>query len=93
MNGFCREMGITRSDSVVPLHKFDHHIRADLDATSRRKLAVLRPLKVTITNLPDDHFESLQAKVPAWSVAWHDGLSIVYTDLTCVRTGISWSHR
>lgn len=36
---------------------------ADLDATSRRALAVLRPLRVVITNLPDSHFEEVEAKV------------------------------
>lgn len=39
---------------------------ADLDVTSRRALGVLRPLRVVITNLPDSHFEEVEAKVGAW---------------------------
>lgn len=63
INSFCREVGVTRSEGEVHLHKLEHHIRADLDATSPRQLAVLRPLRVVITNLPQDHREEVEAKV------------------------------
>jgi glutamyl/glutaminyl-tRNA synthetase len=46
INNFCREIGITRNDNIIPMHKLEHHIRSDLDATSPRTLAVLKPLKV-----------------------------------------------
>lgn len=48
INNFCREMGITRSDSDVPVHRLEHHVRQDLDANSPRSMAVLRPLKVLL---------------------------------------------
>ena len=63
INMFCRELGITRSESEVHPHKLEYHIRTDLDATSERVLAVLRPLKVVIDNLPDGHIEQVDAKV------------------------------
>ncbi len=63
-------MGVTRSEGEVHLHKLDHHIRSDLDATSRRALGVLRPLRVLITNLPEAHFEEVEAKV-GWG--WVEG--------------------
>lgn len=47
INNFCKEMGITRSDNDIPVHRLEHHIRQDLDANSPRTMAVLRPLKVT----------------------------------------------
>jgi len=48
---FCRDVGITRSDGGEVRHELlDHHIRADVDPLSRRCLAVLRPLKLVITN-------------------------------------------
>jgi glutaminyl-tRNA synthetase len=56
-------VGVTRSEGEVHLHKLDHHIRLELDASSRRALGVLRPLRVVITNLPDSHFEEVEAKV------------------------------
>lgn len=57
-----REIGITRNDNIIPTHKLEHHIRADLDASSSRALAVLRPLRCVITNLPDDHVELVEGK-------------------------------
>mmetsp|Transcript_9586 Transcript_9586/g.20421 ORF Transcript_9586/g.20421 Transcript_9586/m.20421 type:complete len:801 (+) Transcript_9586:112-2514(+) len=63
INNFCREIGITRNDNMIPMHKLEYHIRTDLDATSPRTLAVLRPLRIVITNLPESHFEECDAKV------------------------------
>jgi len=63
IKNMCREIGITRNDTEIPLHKLDHHIRADLDSTSERVLAVLRPLKLVLTNLPEDHSQTVEAKV------------------------------
>ena len=62
MNNFCREIGITRTGGELPLHILDHHVRGDLHLTSPRTLAVLHPLKVVITNLPEDHYEMMDAK-------------------------------
>lgn len=42
---------------------FHKQVRADLEAHAPRALAVARPLRVVITNLPADHVESVQAKV------------------------------
>lgn len=63
INSFCREIGVTRSEGEVHQHKLDHHIRQDLDATSPRQLAVLRPLRVVITNLPEGHLEQVEGKL------------------------------
>ncbi|GAX82347.1 hypothetical protein CEUSTIGMA_g9776.t1 [Chlamydomonas eustigma] len=63
INNFCREIGITRNDNLIPMHKLEYHIRSDLDATSPRTLAVLRPLKVVITNLDNSHIEHFQARL------------------------------
>ena len=63
----CREIGITRNDTEIPLHKLDYHIRADLDSTSPRALAVLCPLRLVLTNLPEDYSQPVQAKVCAFT--------------------------
>lgn len=47
--------------NVIPYHKLEHHVRAHLDATSPRALAVLRPLRVVITNVPEGHCEGVAA--------------------------------
>lgn len=62
INSFCRELGITRSDAAIHLHKLDHHVRSDLEASSPRVLAVLHPLLVVFTNLPDSHDQILPAE-------------------------------
>ena len=66
INQFCKELGITRSDADIHLHKLEHHVRADLEASSPRTLAVLRPLLVVLTNLPEDYHEVVKAKVSLW---------------------------
>ena len=62
VNAFCRDIGITRAEGEVHPHRLEHHVRADLDANSPRALAVLLPLRVVITNLPDAHYEEVEAK-------------------------------
>ncbi|MEM9863262.1 MAG: glutamine--tRNA ligase/YqeY domain fusion protein, partial [Myxococcota bacterium] len=50
IRNFCDRIGTSRSDGVVDLSLLDHALREDLNATSFRRMAVLRPLKLTITN-------------------------------------------
>ncbi|GIL78905.1 hypothetical protein Vretifemale_8288 [Volvox reticuliferus] len=46
INTLCRDIGITRNENIIHMHRLEHFIRAELVATSPRALAVLRPLKV-----------------------------------------------
>lgn len=62
INNFCREIGVTRAEGEVYLHRFDYHVRSDLEAHAARRLAVLRPLRVVLTNLPEDYYEDVEAK-------------------------------
>ena len=57
---FCNVIGVTRSDSTVEMGALENAIRSDLDVHAPRRMAVLRPLKVVITNYPEDQVESLQ---------------------------------
>ena len=63
IKNMCREIGITRNETEIPLHKLDYHIRADLDTAAERVLAVLKPLKLVLTNLPEDYSHTVEAKV------------------------------
>jgi glutaminyl-tRNA synthetase len=58
---FAYNIGVTKYNSVTDIAVFEHCIRDDLNKTALRRLAVLRPLKVVITNLPADHHEELAA--------------------------------
>lgn len=52
---FCEMIGVTRSDGVVDVAMLEFAIRDDLDKNAPRAMCVLRPLKVVLTNLPDDY--------------------------------------
>jgi glutaminyl-tRNA synthetase len=51
---FCRRIGVTKADNLVEMGLLESTIREDLDRSAPRAMAVLRPLKVTLTNLPED---------------------------------------
>jgi len=58
---FAESVGVARSDARTELAKFEHAIRDDLNMRVPRVLCVLKPLKVVITNYPDDLVEELDA--------------------------------
>ena len=58
---FAYNIGVTKYNSVTDIAVFEHCIREDLNRRALRRLAVLRPLKIVITNLPADHHEDLDA--------------------------------
>lgn len=51
---FCREVGITRVNSRKAIEELESYVRRDLNATAQRRMAVTRPLKLTITDWPTD---------------------------------------
>ena len=57
---FQERVGVARAESVVDLSLFEHSIRNDLENKAYRMMAVLEPLKVVITNWPEDKTELLQ---------------------------------
>ncbi|MGO9477837.1 MAG: glutamate--tRNA ligase family protein, partial [Limisphaerales bacterium] len=61
VRAFAIGVGVTKFNSVTDMAVFDHAIREDLNKRALRRLAVLRPLKVVITNLDPHHYEELDA--------------------------------
>jgi glutaminyl-tRNA synthetase len=61
---FCEQIGVTRSESRVQISLLEHAVRNDLNFKAPRVMAVLDPLKVTITNFPDDETDWIEA--PHW---------------------------
>jgi len=61
IRNFCARIGINKFNSTVDIALFEHCLREDLNKTSPRVMAVLRPLKVIIDNYPDDKVEQLDA--------------------------------
>ncbi len=51
---FCTATGNTRNNSVKAIEELESYVRRELNRTALRRMAVLRPLKLTITNWPTD---------------------------------------
>ena len=62
LRNFCREVGVAKANSLVDVAMLEHCIRDDLNNTADRMMAVLRPLKVVITNYPEGKKEYMLAE-------------------------------
>jgi glutaminyl-tRNA synthetase len=58
---FAIGVGVTKYISLTDIAVFEHTIREELNKTASRRLAVLRPIKLVITNYPDGQVEQLDA--------------------------------
>ncbi len=58
---FCEAVGITKSEGTVEMGVLENSIRSHLDAVAPRRMAVLDPLRVVISNYPEGTSEALQA--------------------------------
>lgn len=56
---FCERIGVTKNDAWIEMAVLETSIREDLNETSPRRMAVLDPIKVVITDLADDYTETL----------------------------------
>ena len=60
IRAFCRDIGTTRTNSRQSIEALESYVRRDLNATAQRRMAVLKPLKLVLTNWPEgqvEHFE------------------------------------
>ncbi len=58
---FCDRIGVAKADSVVDIALLEHCVREDLNKNAPRRMAVLRPLRVVLTNYPEGASEELEA--------------------------------
>ena len=59
---FMEEVGVAKRDNVMDVAKLESSLRTDLNKRAMRRMAVLDPLKVVITNYPEGSDEYLAAK-------------------------------
>jgi glutaminyl-tRNA synthetase len=59
---FAETIGVARKDARVEIAIFEHAVRNDLNMEVPRVLAVLKPLKVVLTNYPEGQVEMLEAQ-------------------------------
>jgi len=58
---FIGRIGVTKKDHLIELGSLESAVRDDLNEHAQRRFAVLRPLKVVLTNYPEDQVEWLEA--------------------------------
>ncbi len=61
IRNFCASVGVAKSNSVVDFAQLEFCVREVLNSEADRRMAVLDPLKVIITDFPEDHREVLLA--------------------------------
>jgi len=60
IRAFCRDIGTTRTNSRQSIEALESYVRRELNTTAQRRMAVLKPLKLVLTNWPEgqiEHFE------------------------------------
>jgi glutaminyl-tRNA synthetase len=61
IRNFCTVIGVNKFNSTIDIALLEHCLREDLNKTSPRVMAVLRPLKVIIDNFPQGKIEEMDA--------------------------------
>ncbi len=59
---FCETIGVAKRENVIDVSLLEFCIREDLNKTAPRVMAVLNPVKLIITNYPEDKYEILDAE-------------------------------
>ncbi len=59
IRNFCERVGVAKSPNTIPLAFLDFCLREDLNETAQRVMAVLKPVKLTITNYPEGKSETV----------------------------------
>jgi glutaminyl-tRNA synthetase len=60
IRNFCDRIGVSKVNSTVEFGFLEHCLREDLNASAQRAMAVLRPVKLTITNYPEGQTETVE---------------------------------
>jgi glutaminyl-tRNA synthetase len=61
IRNFCERIGVSKFNGVIDTSWLEDSLREDLNKRALRVLAVLRPLRVVITNYPEENVEELEA--------------------------------
>ena len=59
IRNFCERIGVAKSPNVIEYGFLEHCLREDLNAHAERTMAVLRPVKLTVTNYPEGKSETV----------------------------------
>src|SRR6266850_1892422 len=56
---FCARIGVAKKENVIDMAQLEHSVREDLNRRAPRVMAVLRPLKIVLTNYPEGQVEEV----------------------------------
>lgn len=62
IRNFCERIGVSKVNSTVEYSFLEHCLREDLNQNASRVMAVLRPIKLIITNYPEDKIETFEVE-------------------------------
>ena len=62
IRAFCDRVGVAKSPNTIEFAFLEHCLREDLNETAQRCMAVLRPVKLTITNYPEGQSEEFEVE-------------------------------
>ena len=57
---FCKRIGVTKSAAVIEMQVLEGCIREELNESAHRRMAVLEPLKIVLTDWPEDQVQTLE---------------------------------
>ena len=78
LRDFCDRVGVAKADGVVDMRLLEFSIRQSLDSTTARGMAVLKPLKVTITNFSEAVKGWESKKADSVQARWDDELQTLW---------------
>jgi len=58
---FAERVGVAKRDNIIDLSLLEFYLREDLNKRAERRMAVLDPIKVVITNYPEDKVEEIHS--------------------------------
>ncbi|NIW23987.1 MAG: glutamine--tRNA ligase, partial [Gammaproteobacteria bacterium] len=61
LRDFVKRGGVTKKDKLIEMGVLENSVREVLGEEAERRMAVLKPLKVVLTNYPDDRVEMMEA--------------------------------
>jgi glutaminyl-tRNA synthetase len=64
IRNFAERVGVTKKNTTIEIELFESAVRENLDENCARAMAVVKPIKVVLTNLPENHEEWLEC-------SWH----------------------
>ena len=61
IRNFCASLGVSKTNGITQLQQLEYYVREDLNKHALRVMAVLKPLRVVLTNYPGDQVEEMDA--------------------------------